>query len=134
MEGGRTGDVDSGWQWQVRERAGVYMQSLPSRVSGTVPSSLEHMQAQTQPRTCYPAAGSPWLWAKTEARHEQSFTFWIGPPRRTTVVYDAPGGHVGSVSMLLPQTSREPEIMGTYAVCASACLIAYCGLYYHHCG
>lgn len=76
----REAELETWWEWQVRERAEIYLLPLPSRVALMVYSSLELMRVQTQPPNC----GFTWLWAKMEAQDEEKFTFKLdlleGPP------------------------------------------------------
>jgi hypothetical protein len=73
-------------------------------------NSLELMQMQIQPWICLPPVQSPWLWAMTEVHKEESFTLWIGPPGRTTVVCDAIRGHVGVCGPCCEEAVKKPEI------------------------
>lgn len=63
--------------------------SLPGGVSRMVCNSMELKHTYTQP------PNMPWLWVTMEAWDEEHFIFWNGPPRRTTVTYNATEGHVG---------------------------------------
>lgn len=71
------------------------MLSLPSGVSRVVYSSLELMQPQTQLPSMPPSLGIDQALGNVEVRDEEPFTFWIVPPRRTTMAHGAIRGHVG---------------------------------------
>lgn len=71
----REAELETWWEWQVRERAEVYLLPLPRRVALMVYNSLELMQVQTQPPNLPPDCGFTWLWATVEAQDEERFTF-----------------------------------------------------------
>lgn len=65
-------------------------------------------------------AGLSWLWTTAETWDVVQFTFQIGPPRKTTMVSDATGGHVGVCgSCCYPRLWRRSTSKWMFTVCAT---------------
>lgn len=99
----------------LRERSEVHMLLLPPKkvsLGRTTVWSLCRCRLSPAYQAYHWASGSPWLRARVNAQDEEMFAFWIGPPRRTTAVFEAIGDPAGDGlwSMLLPQDGMKPKI------------------------
>lgn len=73
-----------------------------------------------RPWTCRQVMVSSWLLAIMEAWDDETFTFWIGPPRMTTVVHDSTRGYVGVCGpCCFPRQRWSLRSIRTYTVCAT---------------
>lgn len=85
---------DCGDRWEGAE-ADTGTCRFPVGPTGWCAAAWSLCRHRLSPQTHCQVVGSPWLCSLMEAQDEKQFTFWIGPPRRTTVVHDAHKGHVG---------------------------------------